>query len=353
MKRIPLIALFFSVFASLSIVPKARADPSAEKGGLDSPETRAKVLEEAMEQFVRGKQYDKAFDAASAAHRLVPTFRMACVSASLAQKLQYDVEAAERFSECIRRAVAAGYKQWNPAHWEVIQADFEAAMNRVGVMRVKAPPLTRVTIDDKDEGFAENSRDIFLEAKISHKVVATSVLGAVHEENVRLDRGEHRDLFLTFEIPAPAPEPETTVPAAPRSKPAPAAPAPLQAKENALPSAFWIALGASLAFGGAAAFTGGKASTLAEIADADFNRIPGYSEHHCKGRSDEPCVRAQERATSATVFTGITLGLSGLALLSGGTAFGLYLTRDSTPASHPQMRSLPPFAGSFSLTTHW
>lgn len=338
-------------------ISSARAEPSKDLNGMDDPETRAKVLTEAVNQFTKNKEYEKAFDAASAAHMLKPTLHRTCVAASLAQQIGQDVRAAELFTECMKFAIEENFKKSKPERWPNMQADYDCAMSRVGILRIHAPPLTTLTVDDRSLGLVDGARDIFVDPKISHKVVATSEMGVVIERSVGVGAGERHDVEFKREdmqpakepaAPMPAPWPPVYVPQRFQLVPDPYA-QPAYAVDR-VPAGSWAALGGGIFMAAVTVYFAHQARVEDKSADAISARLEsGVSVKCSPDRKDPPCIQAWTmRAHAGKLFNqAIASGAAALSLF--GLSAAVYALRE--PA--PQPGSAQKLSAGFSIRGTW
>lgn len=338
-------------------ISSARAEPSKELNGMDDPETRAKVLTEAVNQFTKNKEYEKAFDAASAAHMLKPTLHRTCVAASLAQQIGQDVRAAELFTECMKFAIEENFKKSKPERWPFMQADYDCAMSRVGILRIHAPPLTTLTVDDRSLGLVDGARDIFVDPKISHKVVARSEMGVVIERSVGVGAGERHDVEFKREDMQPAKEPATPMPAPlppvyvpqrfqlvpdPYAQPAYAV--------DHVPAGSWAALGGGIVMAAATIYFAHQS----RVEDAHANTMAAKLIRDQTGKCDQrrnpfDCLRADaKRAEADRLFNqAIVSGAASLSLF--GLSAAVYAFREPSP----QAGSAQKLSAGFSLRGTW
>lgn len=193
-----------ALIGCLLMARHARADPSPSNTveGMDNPEARAEVLLAAMRQFAESRKHEYAYEAATAAARLHPTMYSVCASGAFAYEVKRFVEATEYMKNCIEHAVRENCKQRNPKRWEMIQGDYELSRSRVGAVRVHAPPLTHVYVGGKDKGFADETREIFVEPDMAHTIVGIGIAATMHT-SVTLSRGESLHVYLKADEPAP------------------------------------------------------------------------------------------------------------------------------------------------------
>lgn len=356
------LSIGIAVSVVLSAVSTAQAEPSTYRGiaGMDSAESRAKVLLTAMEQFSRSNRIGEAYDAITAAHRLAPTTRTACVAGAIAQQLQRFTESTEYFTDCIRRAVESDFKHRDPVMWKTIQGDYETARSRVGALRVHAPPLTHIYIGGKDKGFVDPEREIFVEPDAAHTIVGIGI-AATMNTSVTLSRGESRDVFLIPEAP------QTPIKTDDSAKPQALSPVPirpayeplaLRADIEASAAGMYVSTGIFAAsFLATTIFTTAAAVKHAD-ASADFAKVGPDGEDQCKFdppfKNNDRCISGIERRSTAEFFTSMAIGFGALALGSGAAAITFYYVKSNQQAAYDssRARATPSFVGA-SIRSTW
>lgn len=334
------IVISFALVFALHMPQTLAADTGGDSISEEDRDLAKALMSEAI-RLQREKKLSLALDMMAAAHRLAPNRRSACISAVMASNLERNVEAAERYKDCIERAIAIGLKTSNPSFWKVILGDNEIVRSRISVLRLSADPLVQVSVDGRVVGFASEHRELFLEPNTMHTITGDNGMGMHARAEVKMNAGERRDLFLRVEgepqseeSPTKSVVQQAMMAEAEKPMPTPVAQMHAEPKDGGK----WItaALGGGAAVGlVATAISAALAWNTGSIADAQLERAR-RDNLDCDHDQDPRCLEANSLNRSATMFTGLSVGFGALSTLLGGTAIVLHVISPSSPSGSAQ-----------------
>lgn len=332
------IVISFALVFALHMPQALAADTGGDSSSEEDRDLAKALMSEAI-RLQREKKLSLALDVMAAAHRLAPRMGSACISAVMASKLERNVEAAERYKDCIERAIAIGLKTSNPSFWRVIMGDNEIVRSRISVLRLSAAPLVQVSVDGRVVGFASEHRELFLEPNTMHTITGDNGMGMHARAEVKMNAGERRDLFLRAEEEPEESPTKSVVQQAVMAEAEKPMPTPV-AQVHAAPQdgGKWItaALGGGAAVGlVATAISAALAWNTGSIADAQLERAR-RDNFDCDHDQDPRCLEANSLNRSATLFTGLAVGFGALSTLLGGTAIVLHVISPSSPSGAAQ-----------------
>ncbi len=333
------IVISFALVFALHMPQALAADTGGDSISEEDRDLAKALMSEAI-RLQREKKLSLALDVMAAAHRLAPRMGSACIAAVMASKLERNVEAAERYKDCIERAIAIGLKTSNPSFWRVILGDNEIVRSRISVLRLSAAPLVQVSVDGRVVGFASEHRELFLEPNTMHTITGDNGMGMHARAEVKMNAGERRDLFLRAEEEPEESPTKSVVQQAVMAEAEKPMPTPL-AQMHAAPQdgGKWItaALGGGAAVGlVATAMSAMLAWNTKSIANAETERVLSEKSINCETKQVLQCSQANSLNRSATLFTGLAVGFGTLSTLLGGTAIVLHVISPSSPSGAAQ-----------------